>query len=130
MSRRIARLGEDRAAVGEYLASLSDEKRKALERLRKIIAATAPGAEECISYRLPSFRFEGRILVSLGATVRHCALYLLSSSTLEAFRQELEAYDTSTGTVRFQPDQPLPAALVRKLVRARIAQNRSRSARR
>jgi uncharacterized protein YdhG (YjbR/CyaY superfamily) len=107
----------------EYLAALSDDKRAALEKLRKTIHEAAPGAEECISYQLPAFRLDGRMLVAFGATAKHCAFYLMSSSTVEAHKEELKDYDTSKGTIRFQADEPLPTALVRKLVMARIAEN-------
>ena len=110
--------------IDEYLAALSPDKRGALEKLRKIIKAAAPKAEERISYQLAAFRLDGKMLVALGATASHCAFYLMSSSTVAAHRDELEGYDTSKGTIRFAADDPLPAALVRKLVKARIAENR------
>jgi uncharacterized protein YdhG (YjbR/CyaY superfamily) len=106
----------------EYLAALSDDKQAALETLRKTIRAAAPKAEECISYQIAAFRQNG-MLVGFGATAKHCAFYLMSASTVEAYKVELEGYDTSKGTIRFQADHPLPAALVRKLVKARIAEN-------
>jgi len=109
--------------IDEYLAALSVDKRAALERIRRTIKAAAPRAEECISYQLPAFRLGGRMLVAFGATATHCAFYLMSSSTVEAHRGELEDYDVSKGTIRFQADSPLPATLVRKLVKARIAEN-------
>jgi uncharacterized protein YdhG (YjbR/CyaY superfamily) len=109
--------------IDEYLARVSDDKRKALERLRRIIGAAAPKAEECISYQLAAFRLEGRMLVAFGATPNHCAFFLMSSETVAAHQDELEGYDTSKGTIRFRADKPLPATLVRKLVRARIAEN-------
>jgi uncharacterized protein YdhG (YjbR/CyaY superfamily) len=108
--------------VDEYLARLSDDKRLALQKLRKTIRAAAPRAEECISYQLPAYRFNG-MLVAFGATANHCAFYPMSASTVAAYRDELKDYDTSKGTIRFQPDHPLPAALVRKLVKARIEEN-------
>ena len=111
--------------MDEYLAALSDHKRAALERLRKTIRAAAPKAEECISYQIPAFRQNG-MLVGFGATAKHCAFYLMSSSTVEAHKDELKDYDTSKGTIHFQADNPLPAALVRKLVKARIAENLGR----
>ncbi len=107
--------------IDEYLATLSEDKRAALEKLRKAIKAAAPKAEECISYQLPAFRLNGRMLVWFGATAKHCAFY--PGAVVEAFKSELKDYDTSKGTIRFQPDHPLPAALVRKLVKARIAEN-------
>jgi uncharacterized protein YdhG (YjbR/CyaY superfamily) len=108
--------------IDEYLGAQSEEKRIALEKLRKTIKTTAPKAEECISYGLAAFRQNG-MLVAFGATANHCAFYLMSSSTVKAHKDELKNYDTSKGTIRFQPDKPLPAALVRKLVKARIAEN-------
>jgi uncharacterized protein YdhG (YjbR/CyaY superfamily) len=109
--------------IDEYLAALSADTRAALENLRKTIRAAAPEAEECISYQLPAFRLNG-MLVGFGARPKHCALYLMSASTIEAHKDELKNYDTSKGTIRFQPDKPLPAALVRKLIKARIVENR------
>ena len=108
--------------IDEYLAALSADKRAALENLRKTIRAAAPKAEECISYQLPAFRQNG-MLVAFGATSKHCAFYLMSSSTVQAHQEELKDYDTSKGTIRFQADKPLPAALVGKLVKARITEN-------
>jgi len=107
--------------IDEYLATLSDDKRAALERLRKTIRAVAPRAEECISYQLPAFRLDGKVLVWFGAAANHCAFY--PGAVVEDLKDELEDYDTSKGTIRFQPDAPLPATLVRKLVKARIAKN-------
>ncbi len=109
--------------IDEYLAGLSDDKRAALEKLRKTIRAAAPQAEECISYQLPAFRLNGRTLVAFGATAHHCAFYPMSSATVAAHQDDLRGYDTSKGTIRFQADHPLPAALVRKLVKARIVEN-------
>jgi len=105
--------------IDEYLASLSSDKRAALERLRKIIRTVAPRAEECISYGLPTFRLDGRGIACFGAAANHCAIY----GAMQEFESELEAYDISKGTIRFQPANPLPATLVRKLVKARIAKN-------
>ncbi|MGH2628129.1 MAG: iron chaperone [Anaerolineales bacterium] len=99
---------------------MSDEKRGALERLRNAIRAAAPRAEECISYQLPAFRLDGRMLVGYGAAANHCAIY---GAVDAAFEDGLKDYDTSKGTIRFQADHPLPASLVRKLVKARIAKN-------
>ncbi len=107
--------------IDGYLARLDPDKRAALERLRTIIRSAAPRAEECISYQLPAFRLDGRMLVWFGAAANHCSFY--PGGIVEAYKAELEDYDTSKGTIRFQPDVPLPAALVRKLVRAAIARN-------
>lgn len=109
--------------IDEYLAALSEDKRVALEKLRQTIRATAPKAEECISYQLPAFRLNGKLLVGFGAMAKHCAFYPMSATTVAAHQADLAGYDTSKGTIRFQADKPLPVALVRKLVKARIAEN-------
>jgi uncharacterized protein YdhG (YjbR/CyaY superfamily) len=109
--------------IDEYLAKVKPDQRAVLQKLRKTIHAAAPGAEEGISYGLAGFRYQGRALVAIGATVDHCAFYLMSSTVLGAFGDELQGYDTSKGTIRFEPRSPLPVALVRRLVRARIAEN-------
>ena len=109
--------------VDDYLAAVRDDKRAALETLRKNIGAAAPNAEECLTYQLPAFRLDGKMLVAFGATAKHCAFYPMSASTIEAHKEELKGYHTSKGTIRFQAANPLPATLVRKLVKARIAEN-------
>jgi len=106
--------------------------RDALQKIREAIHAVAPNAEECISYGIPAFRLNGRSLVFFGAWANHCALYPGSSATLKKFRNELRDFQTSKGTLRFSPDNPLPVALVKKLVKARVAQidnDRTRSKR-
>jgi len=113
-------------SIDEYLETLDAEQRAVLEKLRRTISAAAPRAEECISYQLPAFRLDGRMLVGFGATANHCAFYPMSSSTVAAHAKLLAGYDTSKGTIRFQADRPLPATLVRTLVNARIAENRER----
>ena len=112
-------------SIDEYLATLSDDKKAALTKLRKAIRAAAPKAEECISYGVPGFRLDGRLLVSFGAAARHCAFYP-GAWPIEVHGDELQGYDTSKGTVRFPVDKPLPATLVRKLVRARLEERASR----
>jgi uncharacterized protein YdhG (YjbR/CyaY superfamily) len=110
-------------SIDEYLAGFKADQQAALETLRKTIRAAAPKAEECISYGLAAFRLNGRPLVGMGATANHCAFYLMSGSTVAAHGDLLKSYDTSKGAIRFPVDQPLPAALVRKLVKARIEEN-------
>jgi uncharacterized protein YdhG (YjbR/CyaY superfamily) len=107
--------------IDEYLAPLSNEKRAALQKLRTAIKSAAPKAEECISYRLPAFRLGGKFLVAFGAAANHCAFYP-GSLPVQAHKKELKAYDTSKGTIRFPATSPLPATLVRKLVKIRIAE--------
>ncbi len=108
--------------IDEYLARLPEDQRMALEKLRRVIHAAVPKAEEAINYQIPMIRL-GKMLVGFGARKGHCALYAMSNSTLEAFKKDLEGFETSTGTIRFQPDKPIPAALVKKIVKARIAEN-------
>ena len=109
--------------IDEYIAAVGDDKRAALEKLRKAIKTIAPKAEEYIGYGLAAFRLDGKPLVAFGASANHCAFYLMSSSTVETHADDLEGYDTSKGTIRFQANKPLSIALVRKLVKARIAEN-------
>jgi uncharacterized protein YdhG (YjbR/CyaY superfamily) len=105
--------------IDEYLAPLPPDKRAALQWLRRQIKAAAPAAEECISYGIPAFRLDGKLLVHFGAAAKHCAFY--PGAVVESHRDELTHYDISKGTIRFQPDDPRPAPLVRKLVSAQIA---------
>jgi uncharacterized protein YdhG (YjbR/CyaY superfamily) len=112
-------------AIDDYLAGVSADQRIALEKLRKTIHAVAPNVEECISYGIPAFRLNGRSLVFFGAWANHCSLYPGSSTTLKKFRGDLKGFQITKGTVRFSPDNPLPLALVKKLVKARIAENRT-----
>ena len=102
---------------------MSADKRAALARLRKEIKTSAPKAEECMSYGIPGFRLNGKLLVSYGAGAKHCAFY--PGSIVQQFKKELKGYDTSgKGTIRFTADKPLPTALVRKIVKARIAERK------
>ena len=100
--------------IDDYLAPLPAAQQRALATLRATIRAAAPEAEECISYGLAAFKQNG-MLVGMGATNNHCAFYLMSSSILDSFRDEIAKYDLSKGTIRFAADKPLPAGLVKKL---------------
>ncbi len=113
--------------IDEYLAGVSPAQRAALQKIRRSIRAAAPKAEECISYGLAAFKLDGRPLVAFGASAGHCAFFPMSGTTVADHAAELEGYDTSKGTIRFAADKPLPAALVRKLVKARIAENAARA---
>jgi uncharacterized protein YdhG (YjbR/CyaY superfamily) len=110
-------------SIDEYLAAVGDDQRAALEKVRKAIKAAAPRAEEGISYGLAAFRLDGRPLVAFGASASHCAFYPMSGHTVADFKSELKDYQTSKGTIRFDAGKPLPAALIRKMVKARIAEN-------
>ena len=111
--------------IDQYLAQLPEPTRAALEKLRQAIRAAAPTATETISYQLAAFKHEG-MLVAFGAAANHCGFYVMSGTVLQGFRDELAEYKTSKGTIRFTPDRPLPSALVKRIVRARIAENHAR----
>jgi len=109
--------------IDEYLAHAKPEHRAVLQKLRKTIHSVAPGAEEYIGYGLAGFKLNGRPLVYFGAWENHCALYAASPAVQEKFQKELKGFEASKGTIRFTPEKPLPTALVKKLVKARIAEN-------
>ena len=108
--------------VNEYLNDLPREARAALENLRKTIRAAAPDATEVISYQMPAYKHYG-MLVGFAAFKEHCSFFVMSPAVMDAHTKELASYDTSKGTIRFRPEKPLPVTLVKKLVRARIAEN-------
>lgn len=108
--------------IDAYLATLKGEKRAALEKLRKTIRAIVPRAEECISYRIPAFRLDGKIVAGFLATTKGCSYFPFSGTTLTTLGEQLEGYDMTRGSLHFQPDKPLPVALVRKLIKARMAE--------
>ena len=110
-------------SVEDYLAALPKESRVALEKLRKTIKAAAPEATETISYQMPAFKDRGRFLVSYAAFKDHCSLFPASKAVQEALGEELKPYFTGKGTIRFQATKPLPAALVKKIVKTRLEEN-------
>ena len=114
------------ADMGAYIAAAAPDKRAALRKLRKDIQAAAPRAEEGVSYGMPAFRLDGRPLAAFAAAAQHCSLYPMSAAVIRAHAADLAAYDTSKGTIRFRPDKPLPSALVRKIVKTRMAELQKR----
>ncbi|MBZ5594051.1 MAG: DUF1801 domain-containing protein [Acidobacteriia bacterium] len=109
--------------VDEYLAGVPEPARGTLNRVRAVIRSIVPPeATEVISYRIPIFKYKG-MLLGFAAFPDHCSLFVMNPSVMEVFRNELKNFQTSKGTIRFPVDKPLSAALVKKLVRARIAQN-------
>lgn len=118
------------STIDEYLAAVSAPQRAALEKLRNAIRSAAPGVEEYIGYGLAGFKLHGRPLVYFGAWQNHCAFYPGSPAVQEQFKEDLKEFSVSKGTVRFTTDRPLPAALIKRLVRARLAENATREARR
>ena len=111
--------------VDEYLAGVPKEARATLEKLRKTIKAAAPMASEVISYQMPMYKHHGMV-VGFAAFKDHCSIFP-GSAVMDAYKEELKGYDTSKGTIRFPANKPLPAALVKKLVKARIAENEARA---
>jgi uncharacterized protein YdhG (YjbR/CyaY superfamily)/TfoX/Sxy family transcriptional regulator of competence genes len=119
--------GEGREpAIDAYLVRLNPTNRALLEELRTTIRAAVPQAEECISYRLPAFRLEGRIIAGFSATSKGCSYYPFSGTTLKTLAEVVEGYDQTKGALHFGPDNPLPKSLVRQLLRARIAEDNPR----
>ena len=107
--------------VDEYLKALPEKERAVLSNLREIIRATAPQADEAISYGMPGYKYHG-MLVYFAAFKNHCSFFP-GSSMLEQFGAEVKKYQTSKGTLQFTVDKPLPAMLVKKIVKERMKQN-------
>ena len=109
--------------VDEYLAGVPEPARGTLSRVRAVIRSTVPAeATETISYRMPTFHYKGQ-LVAFAAFTNHCSLFPMSVSVMKALASELKGFPTAKGTIRFPLDKPLPAALLKKIVKARLAQN-------
>jgi uncharacterized protein YdhG (YjbR/CyaY superfamily) len=107
--------------VDEYLAAVPQPARDTLNKIRAAIRSVVPPeATEAISYGMPVFKYRGS-LVWFAAFANHCSLFP-TASVIEAFKNELEGFSTSKGTIQFPIDKPLPSALVKRLVKARIAQ--------
>lgn len=108
--------------VEEYLAAVPEPQRSTLEKVRAVIQSELPeGATEVISYRIPAVKYKG-MLVGYAAFAEHCSLFGMSGTLLGPFKEELKKYSTSKGTIRFPVDKPLPAALIKKLVKHAVAQ--------
>jgi uncharacterized protein YdhG (YjbR/CyaY superfamily) len=114
--------------VDEYLARVSEPARTTLNKVREVIRSIAPPeATECVSYGIPTFKYNG-MLASYAAFSDHCSLFPGAGPTVE-FKNELKNFQTSKGTIRFAPDKPLPATLLKKLVKSRIAANERKKGR-
>jgi len=109
--------------VDEYLEGVPEPARSTLNKVRAAIRSAVPAeATEAISYRIPTFKYKGS-LMAFAAFSNHCSLFPMSGRVIAAFKNELKDFHTSKGTLRFPVDKPLSAALVKKLVKARIAEN-------
>jgi uncharacterized protein YdhG (YjbR/CyaY superfamily) len=116
--------------VDAYLTAISEPARSTLNKVRAAIRSALPaGATEAISYGIPTFKYEGSV-VWYAAFSKHCSLFPGSLAVIKAFRNELKDFPTSKGTIHFPLDKPLPAALVKKIVKARLAEKKAKSNRR
>jgi uncharacterized protein YdhG (YjbR/CyaY superfamily) len=109
-------------SIDEYLAGLSSENRIALQKVRRAVHAAAPGIEECISYGMPAFRLNGKLIAGFKAAANHCSFHPMSGDTVAKLKADVAGYETSKGTIKFSARAGLPATLVRKLVKARISE--------
>ncbi len=115
-------------SVSEYLARVPEPARSTLKKVRAAIRSAAPpGASETISYGIPAFKYKG-MLMWFAAFSNHCSLFP-TSSVIKAFKNDLKGYSISKGTIQFPINKPLPATLVRKLVKARVALNENKKRR-
>jgi len=116
--------GKVAKTVEEYLANTPEPARTTLRHIRGVIRSVVPkDATEVISYGMPMFRYNG-MLVAYAAFKNHCSLFPTGSGVLDQFEEELKGYRTSKGTIQFPSDRPLPDALVKKIVRGRVKENR------
>jgi uncharacterized protein YdhG (YjbR/CyaY superfamily) len=116
------------ASIDGYLSGLPDNVYLALENMREIIRSLVPDVEETISYKIPAFKYK-RMLVCFGAAKNHCSFFVMSSTLLKEYEEEIKEFDTSTGTIRFTPEKPIPNDLITRIVMARVAENESKSLR-
>ena len=110
--------------VDAYLMELDIDQRKTLQKLRESIASIVPEATEGLSYQLPAFFLDNKPIAGYGAGKKLCAYYPMSGTITAALADELSVYETSKGAVKFTKDKPLPRKLIRKLIKARIAEVR------
>jgi uncharacterized protein YdhG (YjbR/CyaY superfamily) len=116
--------GKPPKTVDEYLADVPEPARSTLKHIRAVIKSVAPkDATEVISYGMPMFKYKG-MLVAYAAFTKHCSLFPTGSGVIEKFAKELKGYRTSRGTIQFPSDKPLPDALVKKIVKQRVKENR------
>jgi len=116
--------GKKPKTVDEYLAGIPEPACSALKHIRTVIRSVVPKeTEEVISYHIPMFKYHG-MLVGYAAFAKHCSLFPTGSGVIEKFAKELKGYSTNRGTIRFSADKPLPDALIKKIVKQRVRENR------
>ena len=113
--------------VDEYLATLTDEKRAAMEQIRAACRAAAPGATEVITYNMPGFKTHGQFLVSYDAYKSHYSLFPASDEVVKGLGAEIEPHLAGSGTIRFKASAPIPVDLVRRIVEIRVRENDARA---
>ncbi len=116
-------------SVDAYIAGLPDERRPAVEELRRTIRAAAPEATEAIAYEMPAFRLDGRFLVSYAAFKNHYSLFPASAAVVEVLGDEVKPYVAGKGTFRFPATEPIQTDLVTRIVKARLAEHAARAGR-
>ena len=113
--------------IDEFLDGVTGARRAALDELRRTIRAAVPKAEECISYSIAAFRLDGTVIAGFAPTRKGCSYFPFSGTTLGTLARELKAYGQTKSALHFDPEEGLPAPLVRKLLRARIAETKSKT---
>jgi uncharacterized protein YdhG (YjbR/CyaY superfamily) len=115
--------GKSAKTVEQYIAAVPEPARSTLKKVRATIRSAVPSeTTELISYGIPMFKYKG-LLMGYAAFSNHCSLFPMGSSLLKKFAGDLEGYSLAKGTIRFPLDKPLPAALLKKFAKARVAQN-------
>jgi uncharacterized protein YdhG (YjbR/CyaY superfamily) len=110
--------------IDAYLKSVAEDRREALQRLRKTIRTIIPEAEECISYRMPAFRLNGVVVAGFIATRKGCSYFPFSGRTLTSLADDVRGFQRTKASLHFAPATPLPVGLVRKLIRTRVAEQK------
>ena len=106
--------------MNDYIAAQPDKTRAVLERLRTLLRKALPGADEVISYSMPAYKLQGKVVVYFAGWKEHYALYPASMTVAKAFQEELKSYEQSKGTIRFPLDQPMPVKLIERIARYRL----------
>lgn len=113
------------SSIDEYLRTIPQDRRRALERLRTEIRSIVPNVQECISYRIPAFRLNGVVIAGFCATVKGCSYFPFSGTTLKTLARDVAGYSQTKSALHFSTEKPLPTALVRKLINARIKETKA-----